>query len=329
MSAQLPAVVASSPTAATSADADLNSVRLGNGEALVLIHGLGANLAFWFFGPAQLLADRYQVVMYDLRGHGRSPMPRSGYDLGSMAGDLLSLLDRLGVAQADLVGHSFGGRVALTFAALYPHRVRKLVIADTPLRALQGPVRLGDWPHWPRWKAELMSLGLEHPPSDDRVIDYRLLAELGRQGGGPGRKAALEGGSPAQRRIDLRSRQMSARGAQRWQQLLQQTTAPQDFEDENPLDREGLAAIAAPTLLMFGEYSHCLPTAHRLRELLQNARLMMIPGAGHYFPVVKPAYFERGLNRFLARPEAARVGGLRRMHPRRRPGVRPQERALV
>ncbi len=290
----------SSPVAV---EPELNCVRLGAGDALVLIHGLGANLSFWFFGAAQLLAARRHVIMYDLRGHGRSPMPLTGYTLSAMADDLRGLLDRIGVAKADIVGHSFGGRVALTFAVQHAERVRNLVIADTQLRALQGPVRLREWPHWVRWKAELQSLGLKNPPSDDSVIDYKLLAELGQCGD------IANSGTPSRRRIALRSRQMGARSAQRWQQLLQQTSAPREFEEESPLDRRGLASITAPTLLMFGKLSHCLPTAQGLLDLLPNARLMLIPGAGHFFPVVKPLYFERGLVSFLGRPEAS-AGGL-------------------
>lgn len=289
----------SSPAAA---EVELNCVHKGAGSDLVLIHGLGANLSFWFFGGAPLLAARHRVIMYDLRGHGRSPMPRSGYTLGAMAGDLSALLDRFGIVQADIVGHSFGGRIALTFAMQYPERVRNLVIADTQLRALQAPVRLGDWPHWSRWKAELQSLGLEHPPSDDSIIDYKLLAELGRAGD------IANIGTPSPRRIALRSRQMGTRGAQRWQQLLQQTTAAREFEEESPLDRGRLATITARTLLMFGELSHCLPTAQGLLDLLPDARLMTVPGAGHFFPVVKPVYFERGLNSFLVRTESETGG---------------------
>ena len=304
--------------------ADLNCLRLGAGNDLVLIHGLGANLSFWYFGAAQLLAARHHVIMYDLRGHGRSPMPRAGYTLSAMAGDLRALLDRFGIAKADIVGHSFGGRVALTFAAQHADRVRNLVIADTQLRCLQGPVRLSEWPHWARWKAELQSLGLEDPPSDDSVIDYKLLATLNRRG------EAVDPAAPGRRRIALRSRDMGAKGAQRWQRLLQETTAAREFEEETPLDRASLARITAPTLLMFGEYSHCLPTAGALLDLLPDARLMRVPGAGHFFPAVKPLYFERGLSSFLDQGDAE-PGGPRpfRAARGRRFAARARRRALA
>src|SRR5688500_4304389 len=107
------------PTLPTSV-VELNYLQLGAGDDLVLIHGLGANISFWYFGAARRLSRRRNVLMYDLRGHGRSSTPEAGYRLTAMAGDLRSLLDHFRSARADVVGHSFGGRVALTFAALYP-----------------------------------------------------------------------------------------------------------------------------------------------------------------------------------------------------------------
>ena len=60
------------------------------------------------------LARDYHVTAYDLRGHGRSGMPPAGYGTSDMACDLHSLLDRLDTSQIHLVGHSYGGAVALT-----------------------------------------------------------------------------------------------------------------------------------------------------------------------------------------------------------------------
>jgi pimeloyl-ACP methyl ester carboxylesterase len=285
------------PTLPTSV-VKLNSVQLGAGEDLVLIHGLGANISFWYFGAARLLSRRRSVLMYDLRGHGRSSTPQAGYGLAEMAGDLRCLFDHFGIARADVVGHSFGGRVALTFAAYYPEMVRNLVIADTQLRALQPPMQLADWPQWPRWKRELQALGLREPPSDDSIIDYKLLAELSQTGGD-----LANTGHTARQRISLRSRDMGLRGTRRWLDLLQNTSAGQDFEDETPLDGNTLSSVSARTLLMFGEWSHCIPTAHGLLRRMPDARLVVVPAAGHFFPAVKPALFARALMGFLDRDE--------------------------
>jgi pimeloyl-ACP methyl ester carboxylesterase len=283
------------PSVATTSQVKLSYLQLGSGEQLVLIHGLGANLSFWYFGAARLLALRRSVLMYDLRGHGRSSMPPEGYGLHHMVRDLVALLDFLGIDRADIVGHSFGGRIALAFAALQPQRVRNLVVADTQLRALQPPARLSEWAHWERWKAELKSHGLVDLPHDDSMINHRLLAPLS-QAHGPF-------ANPGRTRISLQTRDMGDRGLARWQELLACTSADREFEDESFLVPSTLQSITVPTLLMFGKFSHSLPTAHRLMEWLPNARLILVPSAGHFFPIKKPRFFARGVEAFLTRQE--------------------------
>ena len=90
---------------------------LGAGPPVVMIHGLLlGSMASWYFTAAPALARRHRVRLYDLRGHGRSSIPATGYQLPSMAADLEALMSHLGMERVHLVGHSFGGRVALTSA---------------------------------------------------------------------------------------------------------------------------------------------------------------------------------------------------------------------
>jgi len=281
------------PSLATG-EVKLNYLQFGGGEHLVLIHGLGANLSFWYFGAARLLARNRSLLMYDLRGHGRSSMPEQGYGLHQMVRDLVELLDFLAIERADIAGHSFGGRVAIALAALHPGRVRNLVIADTQLRALQPPVRLAEWMHWKSWKAELESHGLEDLPDDDSVISHNLLVKLSEAHANIANRGA---------RISLRTRDMGEKGLERWQELMTRTSASRDFEDESFLVPATLKTIATPTLLAFGKFSHCLPTADRLLECLPNSRLIVIPGAGHFFPIVKPRVFARVIDAFLTRQQ--------------------------
>jgi len=277
----------------------LNYLQLGAGENLVLIHGLGANLSFWYFGAAPLLARTRSLLMYDLRGHGRSSMPDTGYDLHQMVRDLVELLDFLSIDRADIVGHSFGGRVALALTALHPERVRNLVVADTQLRALQPPVRLSQWPYWEQWKAELRDGDLSELPGDDEVIDFKLLAAFSRTHA----NIANEGSA----RISLRARNMGEKGLKRWQELMERTSADLEFEDDSFLVPSTLNSIATPTLLAFGRFSHCLLTADRLLDCLPNARLVLVPGSGHFFPIVRPRFFARVVEAFLNGQEAGRA----------------------
>ena len=98
--------------------------------AILLSNSLGSSLAMWDpqTGP---LSERYRVIRYDLRGHGRSPVPPGPYRLEDLTDDVLALLDRLDVAQAHLVGLSLGGMVALQVAATATDRVDRMVLCCT------------------------------------------------------------------------------------------------------------------------------------------------------------------------------------------------------
>jgi len=269
----------------------------GNGDAVVLIHGLGANLAFWFMTIGRHLARQYRVITYDLRGHGASSVTPAGYMLPNMVDDLNVLLDHLGVTRAHIVGHSFGARVALAFAITKPERVMSLTIADTQVRCLQPPMRLGEWSHWPRWKAELEAQGHSALPADHEVITFELLASFNQL-----TPSFAHGGlAPKRAAPSLRRRDMGKRGSARWERLLQTTRAREEFSDERPLTNETISAIRAPTLAVFGELSHCMPSCRQLERLIPGCEVQIVPAVGHFHPAVKPRRFTRILETFLER----------------------------
>jgi pimeloyl-ACP methyl ester carboxylesterase len=103
----------------------------GDGPAVVLVHGFGLDMRMWD-PQARALAARFRVVRYDCRGFGASgPFdPAVPY---THAGDLVALLDHLGLGDAVLAGLSFGGRVALETALAAPARARGLVLLDAVL----------------------------------------------------------------------------------------------------------------------------------------------------------------------------------------------------
>jgi pimeloyl-ACP methyl ester carboxylesterase len=277
----------------------------GDGDAVVLIHGLGANLAFWFMSIGRTLARRYRIITYDLRGHGASAMPRRGYQLSDMVADLLVLLDHLGVQRAHIVGHSFGARVGLAFTVTHPERVATLTVADTQLRCLQAPVSLREWPHWPKWRAELEAQGHTGLPDDREVITFELLAHFNQIAPG------LANTGAQRKRVgpSLRRRDMGRRGGARWTHLMSQTSAREEFSDERPLTVETIRSIRAPTLAVFGELSHCMPSLERLRQLLPGCQVAIVPDAGHFHPAVKPVRFARILDSFLTQHASGSLEG--------------------
>jgi len=101
----------------------------GRGPAVVAVHGLTANHTCWA-SLADALTPECRLIAYDLRGRGGSDKPDSGYSLEIHGRDLGGLLDRVGLNQAVVVGHSLGAHIAVRFAARHPRRVAKLVLFD-------------------------------------------------------------------------------------------------------------------------------------------------------------------------------------------------------
>lgn len=102
----------------------------GSGKKLVFIHGLSDNLLYWEF-LASNLQDSYQVLRFDLRGHGESELGNEEITIDTYVDDLNNLLDELNISKANLIGFSLGGAVALDFAIKYPQKVDSLVLMST------------------------------------------------------------------------------------------------------------------------------------------------------------------------------------------------------
>lgn len=109
------------------------------GETLILLHGYSDSW-FSFSRVIPLLPSSYRVFALDLRGHGRTDAPPSGYGMDDLAADVIAFMDAKGIVRATIVGHSMGGFVAQQVALAAPRRVSRLVIlssARTP-RAFNG-----------------------------------------------------------------------------------------------------------------------------------------------------------------------------------------------
>ncbi|MCY3761062.1 MAG: alpha/beta hydrolase [Gemmatimonadetes bacterium] len=115
--------------------AEVRSLRMryldwgGRGTPVLALHGL-ASSAHWYDILAPFLSERFRIVAPDQRGHGRTTQVADGYGWRSLASDAVGLLDVLGIEQPVLLGHSWGGNVAVGAAAHFPGRVRALVLID-------------------------------------------------------------------------------------------------------------------------------------------------------------------------------------------------------
>jgi pimeloyl-ACP methyl ester carboxylesterase len=120
--------------------ADVNGTRLyyeilGFGQVLVLIHGFSLDCRQWN-DQIEFFSKYFKVIAYDLRGFGRSATPTDAKY--SHAEDLKALLDHLGIGKAHILGHSYGGRVSIAFAILYPDRTLSMIGADPALEGFDS-----------------------------------------------------------------------------------------------------------------------------------------------------------------------------------------------
>jgi soluble epoxide hydrolase/lipid-phosphate phosphatase len=114
----------------------------GAGPAVVLLHGFPALAYAWRKQIPALAAAGYRVIAPDLRGYGRSDAPPNveDYDISHLTGDVVGLLDALGLEQAVFMGHDWGGLLAWQMALLHPGRVAGVIGVNTP-----------HLPHWTLW----------------------------------------------------------------------------------------------------------------------------------------------------------------------------------
>jgi pimeloyl-ACP methyl ester carboxylesterase len=102
-------------------------VKMGQGPALLLLHGLGCDHTTWL-PVIRDLARHYTVVAPDLLGHGQSAKPRADYSVGGYANGMRDLLTVLNIDKVTVVGHSFGGGVAMQFAYQFPERTERMIL---------------------------------------------------------------------------------------------------------------------------------------------------------------------------------------------------------
>jgi pimeloyl-ACP methyl ester carboxylesterase len=278
----------------------VNGVRLhyqqaGFGPDVVLVHGVTGDLSIWFLCQAiQTLSRTHRVTAFDLRGHGYSDAPSSGYTSADHAADVLALMDRLGAERAHLVGHSFGGVIVLHVAALAPERVESLVLSDPYFPALRHLEDVSRWGHWQNFRAEAERAGVLL--SDEHWYDIgHFFDQVLNLDGEDLLKFRRAVGLPALKRL-LR---------------LGKTTCGEDSKQGAGLTIERIHGVTKPVLALYGEFSPFLATAEYLVKHLPQCRSAIVQGAKHRAPEENPQGFLTHLQSFLdRRPETLPAGAM-------------------
>jgi 3-oxoadipate enol-lactonase len=241
-----------------------------DGPVLVLGSSIGTTTELWA-AQVPTLAQRYRVVRYDHRGHGGSPTPPGSYTLADLGGDVLALMDRLGVRRASLGGVSLGGMVGMWVAAHAPQRVERLVLVATSAKL---PEEL-----WAERAVVARTEGL--PALVDRVIARWVTPPFGSEH--PEVVARL-------RSWFLSTSALGYAGC---------CDAIRTMELESVLHR-----IEAPTLVVACLEDEATPPEHAKRILAEipRSRLALVAGAAHLPTVSHPDLIAQLVKDFLDEP---------------------------
>lgn len=265
----------------------LNYLQLDEGggtdrEDLVMVHGLATNMAFWYFKYGVPLSERYRVTLYDLRGHGRSEMPQSGYTPAIMGADLAGLMDHLKIEKAHLLAHSFGGVVALNFACAQPDRVRSLVLADSHFSAGRKIQERAEWAFGQKFQPILDAHGLDLDTSDPYFGPKMLIRVAEWQ---------MKGYQVPNELLELVSPLLGKTGKRtsaEWLKLMNSTSAQAEMTTHDGLTVERLRTLRFPIVAMYGDNSPARLSGAELLEIWPHAEFRRVRDAGHFFPTLRP-----------------------------------------
>ncbi len=234
---------------------------------LVLLHGLAGSGACWI-PLARALEAEYDVVMPDARGHGNSSAPLTGYRYADHAGDVLGLIQGLGLAAPVVLGHSMGGMTAALAASQMAGAIRGVILAD--------PTFLS-----PRRQREVYA--------SDVVEQHRRLLSLSK-----GDLLAQARAQHPQRSPELIELLAEAR-------LQTHISSFDVLTPPNPDYHALMSAICVPILLVIGDNGAVvsLETARELQKLNPRLRVEQIQDAGHGLPYDQPDRFEAVVRSFL------------------------------
>lgn len=261
-------------------DIELEYETRGTGDPVVFIHGAFISDAFWPILGERVLIDRYRVIAYRRRGYGRSPKPKQPVTLARQAADCRDLLNHLGVERAHVVGHSYGGAIALEIATETPDIVNTLGLLEPAL--ILGSS--GD-----EYRESLLH-GMEKYQAEGAapIVEDMLRARWGEDP-----QKSLESVLP---------------GA--FRQAVEDAVT--SFEAELPalldwnMGKEQLQNICKPVLVVLGDRSRDLSprfveTYKLLLSWLPEAEGYVLPGAAHGLQMQNPAAMAARFEKFFSR----------------------------
>jgi pimeloyl-ACP methyl ester carboxylesterase len=263
----------------------------GGKPVVVLLHGLAGSSATWL-PVLPTLAEHAHVIAPDLLGHGHSAKPRSGdYSLGAYAASLRDLLLALGHDRATIVGHSFGGGVAMQFAYQFPELTERLVLVASG--GLGSEV----------------TLALRAATLPGSTLVLKVLADVTPRPVGRFVHQVLRRALMTATDVDEFTRAVTAMSDQEARDaFVYATRSVLDISGQR-LDATGKLYLAeeVPLMLIGGRADSVIPVKHTIQahERLPGSRLELFDRAGHFPHMDQPYQFAHTLLDFLATTEPA------------------------
>jgi pimeloyl-ACP methyl ester carboxylesterase len=269
-------------------DVRLHAVIGGHGPPLVLVHGWPETWYAWrLVMPA--LAKDFTVIAVDQRGMGLSDKPEGGYDTGTLARDLIALVDALGHQKLAVVGHDTGFAIAYALASDFPDRVVRVVLAEIP----GSP---GTAPSPPLFTPAPLNNRLWHIPFNRMSGDLPEQLVTGHEDIFFGYEFAIQGGKvPAEvvtYYVQMLSNPDALRGSFGWYRAFD-TTLAQD-------QARAAHRLAMPVLAVGGERSYGPLVGTNVKRVADDVQTVVLPGTGHWIAEEAPDKLLAALTPFLA-----------------------------
>mgnify|MGYP006278154683 CR=1 FL=1 len=240
----------------------------GEGQPLILIHGLGVTHQMWKWQIEELKKD-FKIIVYDIPGHGQSENKFEDNVYRGLADDLVGLMDHLDIEKAALCGLSLGGRVALATAVHHPDRVSKLMVSST-FEQVKGLLeRFQTWLGTKIIKSkslkEIIDMSADNFFPDSKDEEAR---ELYKKEGMKVEKAAIDRLSEAANQVSY---------------------------------GEDIKKIDVPTLVFAGghEKNMAKKISKRIADAIPKAKVEIIPDVGHVWNMQKPQLFNQKVREFI------------------------------
>ena len=241
---------------------------------LVILHGGGNAISRTWDHVAAALADRFRIIVPDLRGNGESSWAKD-YSWQLLLDDVLKLMDALDLRQTVLCGHSMGGRVAYMLASKHPERVSRLVLVDVH-----------------PWDPKVQT---DDPPVETYATVEDAVAEAYR-------RQPYADKDTLRHEVEHGLKQLEdGRRTWRMDPALIRAIRRGQLNPGTKLEWPALAQIRCPSVLIYGVHSmgKMGTEVTRIAQTIPNCQLIEIPDAAHDLPNENPTEFIRALRRYL------------------------------